>query len=468
MRFRCCRLGRGPARPGSSLRQQHGHVAVGSGSDLLAFLAALGAEFRRLALALGLHALVDGLAVLLGQVGAADAHVDDLDAERPRIVIELIAHQRAELLALVAHHVGERRGAEHAAQRRVEQDSELRTGASGADGLIELERIDDAVAREGIDHEPLAGLAGAGIEFVLARRDHLLGRRFDVENAFVDIDHAVDERHFHVQSRFGDDAHRIAEAHHQRLPGLVDGEEGAVAHEDGDQQHDGEHAAGKAKVSLAAPCRRVARCRRRRWPRPIDLRSAAGIRARRRGRPVGPVSMMGLLQRDHENTFSMVSRYMRRRVTSGTFACIARRLAGSAKSRPWLRRPSARDRLRRPGCLGGAAARLRDDAIGISLRRVLRALEMERAACTSRKESMTWAGDRPSALDLPHQDAGAVSVEGFLHQVLDRRFDFLPRAVRIGCMFERPITSRMAVSATAFTVPSGFWMLNRYWPRPSA
>ena len=31
----------------------------------------------------------------------------------------------------------------------------------------------------------------------------------------------------------------------------------------------------------------------------------------------------------------------------------------------------------------------------------------------------------------------------------------------------RPITSRMALSATAFTVPSGFWMLNRYSPAPS-
>ena len=38
--------------------------------------------------------------------------------------------------------------------------------------------------------------------------------------------------------------------------------------------------------------------------------------------------------------------------------------------------------------------------------------------------------------------------------------------VRIGWISERPITSRMALSATAFTVPSGFWMLNRYWPTP--
>lgn len=32
--------------------------------------------------------------------------------------------------------------------------------------------------------------------------------------------------------------------------------------------------------------------------------------------------------------------------------------------------------------------------------------------------------------------------------------------VRIAWMFRRPITSRMALSAMALMVPSGFWMLN--------
>ena len=128
-----------------------------------ALLAALGAELGRLALPFGLHAVIDRLAVLLRQIGAANAHVDDLDAERLRVVIELIAHLSHELLASVAHHVGQRRRAEHAAQRRIEQDGELRTGAGGADRLVKLERVGDAVAREGVDHEPLAGLAGAAL-----------------------------------------------------------------------------------------------------------------------------------------------------------------------------------------------------------------------------------------------------------------------------------------------------------------
>src|SRR5947207_1287509 len=80
---------------------QHGDVAVGLGADLLRTLAALSAELGRLALAFGLHALVDRLAVLFRQVGAADAHVDNADPERAGLVIELLAHALGELRALV-------------------------------------------------------------------------------------------------------------------------------------------------------------------------------------------------------------------------------------------------------------------------------------------------------------------------------------------------------------------------------
>src|SRR3984893_11090996 len=50
------------------VRQQYGDVTIGPGSDLLGLLAALGAELGRLALPLGLHALIDRLAVLLRQI----------------------------------------------------------------------------------------------------------------------------------------------------------------------------------------------------------------------------------------------------------------------------------------------------------------------------------------------------------------------------------------------------------------
>src|SRR4029077_14018565 len=161
------------------------------------------------ALALGLHALVDGLAVLLRKIDAADAHVDHLNTKWLRVAIELIAHLRHQILAAVAYRIGQRCGAEHAAQRRAPKDRKLRISAVRADRLIDLERVGDAVTCEGIDDEPLAGLHGAcdtGTRFVLTRGDHFLRRGFDVENALVDIDDGVDERDLRTQSRLGDDA----------------------------------------------------------------------------------------------------------------------------------------------------------------------------------------------------------------------------------------------------------------------
>ena len=50
----------------------------------------------------------------------------------------------------------------------------------------------------------------------------------------------VDEWDFCVPSRFGDDAHGLAEPHHQSLLGLIKGEEGAVGDDQQDQQHYGD------------------------------------------------------------------------------------------------------------------------------------------------------------------------------------------------------------------------------------
>ena len=90
--------------------------------------------------------------------------------------------------ALVAHHVDERRLAEHAAQRRIKQNRQLRIGAlDRAERLVEAQRVLDTVAREGIDHEPL-----------LVGGDDFLRRRFEVEDALVDADDVVDERRLDV------------------------------------------------------------------------------------------------------------------------------------------------------------------------------------------------------------------------------------------------------------------------------
>ena len=83
-----------------------GRFAIGLGPDLLRLLAALGAELGGLALPLGLHALIDRLAVLLRQIGAANTHVDHLDAVTVGLLVELIADPRHQGFALVAHHRG--------------------------------------------------------------------------------------------------------------------------------------------------------------------------------------------------------------------------------------------------------------------------------------------------------------------------------------------------------------------------
>ena len=59
-------------------------------------------------------------------------------------------------------------------------------------------------------------------------------------------------------------------------------------------------------------------------------------------------------------------------------------------------------------------------------------------------------------------DAGIVLVERLLHQLLHVALGRSARAwVSTGWMLVRPMTSRIALSATALMVASGFWMLNR-------
>ncbi len=177
------------------------------------------AEFGGLALPLGLHALVDRLAVLLRQIGPPDPHIDHLDAIAAGFMIELIANPRHQSLALVPHHLDEGDFAEHAAQRGVQERRQLDVGSlDRADALIELQRVLDAVAGEGVDHQPL-----------LVGGDHFLRWVFEIEDALVDVDHGVDERRLEMQARLGDDADGLAEPHHQRLLGLRDGEHRAVA-----------------------------------------------------------------------------------------------------------------------------------------------------------------------------------------------------------------------------------------------
>ena len=108
-------------------------------------------------------------------------------------------------------------GASPRTLRRLENtigSSRPRNAASLSTDWRNAQRIGDAVAGEGVDHEPL-----------LVAQDQLDRRRVEIEHALVEILDLLDERHLEVQARVLDDVDRVAELQHQRLLGLMDGEQ---------------------------------------------------------------------------------------------------------------------------------------------------------------------------------------------------------------------------------------------------
>ena len=101
--------------------------------------------------------------------------------------------------------------------------------ASVTRALPETQRIDDAVAREGIDVDPL-----------LIGEQNLLHRRIQIENTPVEVLDVLDERHFELQPGLAFDADRIAELQDQRLLRLPYGKRGAQQQDDRDDGDDGD------------------------------------------------------------------------------------------------------------------------------------------------------------------------------------------------------------------------------------
>src|SRR5262249_24922260 len=152
-------------------------------------------------------------------------------------------------------------------------------------------RIGDAVARKRIDDDPL-----------LVGGRHLLRRRVEVENALVEVLDRLHHRDLPVQSRLVDDLHRLTELEHHRLLVLVHDEHREVGGcGDGAEDH---HEDGKERPEhqllppLFLPCT-LSSCRKGTTPCPLLL-----------SRMILSVP---------PSTRSMVSRYMRLRVTSGAF-----------------------------------------------------------------------------------------------------------------------------------------------------
>ncbi len=224
------------------LSQQHRPVALGRGADALGLLGTLRALLPGDALALRLHAGQDGLSVFLRQVGAADAHIRHLDAEALRLGVHPLADLAHDPGAVGREHRQQGLAAEGVAQRRGDDGPEPQADAvlRRADGLVEAQRVGDAVAGEGVHHDP-----------PLVAKDHLLALRVEVEQAAVEGNHRLDEGHLHVQPRVPHHPDRLAELGDQHLLGLMHGEERG---EDGEERHQ-EHDRGYGEaVHRVAPC----------------------------------------------------------------------------------------------------------------------------------------------------------------------------------------------------------------------
>src|SRR5262249_49530668 len=100
---------------------KNGNFAIRARPNLLSALVSKSAEFRCLALAFGLHPKVNGLAVLLRQIGSSDAQVQQSNAHASRFPVNLLAHPPSQLKTLVPHYLYEAGLAKHATQRRDDQ-----------------------------------------------------------------------------------------------------------------------------------------------------------------------------------------------------------------------------------------------------------------------------------------------------------------------------------------------------------
>ena len=97
------------------VRDKYRDFAIRTRADFLSTLCALRAEFCRFALPFGLHALINGLAILFREVGAPDTHVHHLNALSGRLAVNEFANARHKVRTLIANHMRECYFAQHTA-----------------------------------------------------------------------------------------------------------------------------------------------------------------------------------------------------------------------------------------------------------------------------------------------------------------------------------------------------------------
>src|SRR5258708_29091172 len=112
-------LGRGALGVAVGFRDDDLARAVGLGADLLRQGEALRARIGCDALALRVHASIDGFAHLLRKLDALEPDVDDLHADLGDVVLHLFADDAHDVVALARHYVVHGALAELLAQRSV-------------------------------------------------------------------------------------------------------------------------------------------------------------------------------------------------------------------------------------------------------------------------------------------------------------------------------------------------------------
>ena len=231
-------------RRGLGVRQQHRPLALGIGTDARRGFGTLRPGLARHPLPLGLHARQHRLGVLLRQVGPADAHIHHPHAEAGHLGVHLVTNGAHDGAAARRQHVQQLFAAQHPQQRgrRHRVDAHADAVLGRADRLVVFQRVDDAEAHEAV--HPQAPLVAQG---------RLLGGQLVIQQAAVERDDRLHERDLDVQAWRGDQPHRPAELRHQRLLGLVDGEQRRTGDDDDDHQaSEGDNEAASHGTALGA------------------------------------------------------------------------------------------------------------------------------------------------------------------------------------------------------------------------
>src|ERR1700733_3219992 len=148
------------------------------------------------------------------------------------------------------------------------------------------------VAHEGVD-----------LQALIVRHQHFLALVVERQNALVDIDHRVDKRPLEIEARRVDEvAHRLAETQDERLLGRIDDKRRHRDKNDRDDRNRCEGDAVKGPAHLA--------------PAPVfDCNGSSAIYGTRGLEEVETTIVLSLGPRPR----SIVSRFIRSRVTAGAF-----------------------------------------------------------------------------------------------------------------------------------------------------